>query len=325
MAGLHKDIERIANLSDLSTFHKETFDVLGNGIVNKNELIVEFSGLVETVIHKLAELSSDLRQAGAEEADELKDRWRLTELMGGQVKTLQESVLQADNLALLKTLLTKRLAEFSQTVSEFTEVERCRVGEAEGYAFSVANKLKKMELQVQELKLSLIQAHKEALVDVLTGVANRRAFDERIRLEYERWKRNAEPLVLAVLDIDRFKKINDTYGHSVGDKVLCTISQLINKQVRESDFFGRIGGEEFAVIFTGSDLDSGLKRLEQFRKSVEDCKFGYQGKRLTITMSVGCAEFAPGDTVSDVYARADHALHKAKSLGRNQCLSERAI
>ena len=213
----------------------------------------------------------------------------------------------------------------SQTVSEFTEVERCRVGEAEGYAFSVANKLKKMELQVQELKLSLIQAHKEALVDVLTGVANRRAFDERIRLEYERWKRNAEPLVLAVLDIDRFKKINDTYGHSVGDKVLCTISQLINKQVRESDFFGRIGGEEFAVIFTGSDLDSGLKRLEQFRKSVEDCKFGYQGKRLTITMSVGCAEFAPGDTVSDVYGRADQALYKAKSLGRNQCLSERAI
>ncbi|MDF1830585.1 GGDEF domain-containing protein [Cycloclasticus pugetii] len=325
VAGLHKDIERIANLSDLSTFHKETFDVLGNGIVNKNELIVEFSGLVETVIHKLAELSSDLRQAGAEEADELKDRWRLTELMGGQVKTLQESVLQADNLALLKTLLTKRLAEFSQTVSEFTEVERRRVDEVEGYAFSVANKLKKMELQVQELKLSLIQAHEEALVDVLTGVANRRAFDERIRLEYERWKRNAEPLVLAVLDIDRFKKINDTYGHSVGDKVLCTISQLINKQVRESDFFGRIGGEEFAVIFTGSDLDSGLKRLEQFRKSVEDCKFGYQGKRLTITMSVGCAEFAPGDTVSDVYGRADQALYKAKSLGRNQCLSERAI
>ena len=325
VAGLHNILEGIDNLPALGFLYKETFDVLGKRIVKKNDFIVELSGLIETVMHRLAELSLDLKQEGANEADALKDRWRLTELMGGQIDTLQDSVLQTESLSTLKSLLTEQLGEFNQTVSDFAELEEHRANEAEEYALSVANRLKKLESETEDLKLSLLQAHEEALVDVLTGVANRRAFDERIRLEFERWKRNKEPLILAVLDIDRFKKINDTYGHQIGDKVLCTIGQLINNQVRDSDFFGRVGGEEFAVIFTGSNFDNAIKRLNQFRKSVEDCKFGYQGKRITITMSVGCALFAIGDTPDDVYERADQALYKAKGAGRNKCVSEREI
>ncbi|MDF1689655.1 MAG: GGDEF domain-containing protein [Cycloclasticus sp.] len=325
VAGLHNLLERMDDLPGLGFVYKETFDVLGRRIVKKNEFIVELSGLIETVMHKLAELSVDLKQEGINEVDAIKDRWRLTELMGGQINTLQDSVLQTESLSTLKSLLTEQLGEFNQTVTDFAELEEHRANEAEEYAQSVSNRLKKLESEAEELKLSLLQAHEEALIDVLTGVANRRAFDERIRLEFERWKRNKEPLVLAVLDIDRFKKINDTYGHSVGDKVLCTISQLINKQVRNSDFFGRVGGEEFAVIFTGSDVDNAIKRLNQFRASVEDCKFGYQGKRLTITLSAGCALFADEDTPDSVYKRADQALYRAKESGRNKCLSEREI
>lgn len=325
VAGLHNLLESIDSLPDLGFLYKQTFDVLGRRVVEKNEFIVELSGLIETVMHKLAELSLDLKQEGINEVDAIKDRWRLTELMGGQINTLQDSVLQTESLSTLKSLLTEQLGEFNQTVTDFAELEEHRANEAEEYALSVANRLKKLESEAEELKLSLLQAHEEALIDVLTGVANRRAFDERIRLEFERWKRNKEPLVLAVLDIDRFKKINDTYGHSVGDKVLCTISQLINKQVRNSDFFGRVGGEEFAVIFTGSDVDNAIKRLNQFRTSVEDCKFGYQGKRLTITLSAGCALFADEDTPDSVYKRADQALYRAKESGRNKCLSEREI
>lgn len=325
VAGLHNILEGIGNLPALGFLYKETFDVLGRRIVKKNEFIVELSGLIETVVHRLAELSLDLKQEGLNEADALKDRWRLTELMGGQIDTLQDSVLQTESLTTLKSLLTEQLGEFNQTVSDFAELEEHRANEAEEYALSVANRLKNLESETEDLKLSLLQAHEEALVDVLTGVANRRAFDERIRLEFERWKRNKEPLILAVLDIDRFKKINDTYGHQIGDKVLCTIGQLINNQVRDSDFFGRVGGEEFAIIFTGSNFDNAIKRLNQFRKSVEDCKFGYQGRRITITMSVGCALFAIGDTPDDVYERADQALYKAKGSGRNKCVSEREI
>ena len=277
------------------------------------------------MMHQLSELSIDLKQEGAVNKAARKDRWRLTELMGGQIKTIRESVLQTDSLSTLKSLLSESLIDLNHTVSNFVELEGERTKQAEEHAKSVANKLSLVESEVSDLKTSLYQAHEQAFIDPLTGVANRRAYDERIKLEFERWKRHKEPLALAVLDIDHFKNINDTYGHPVGDKVLRTICQLIDKKVRESDFFGRVGGEEFAIIFIGSDLDNALKRLEQLRKSVENCKFGLKGKRVVITMSVGCALFNDDETPDIVYERADLALLKAKKTGRNKCLSERDI
>ena len=322
MTDLRKHLDKVEDVKALERFYKQVFERLRLPLAKKNQFIVELSGLVETVVHQLAELTLDLKKEGAHELEAHKDRWRLTELMGGQINTLQNSVLQSENLDVLKSVLTERLGEFNQTVVKFTELEEARANEAEKYALSVTNKLNQLELEASDLKRSLDQAHEEALVDVLTGIPNRRAYDERIRLEYERWKRHKEPLLLAILDIDHFKKINDSYGHSIGDKVLCTIAQLINKQVRNSDFFGRIGGEEFAIIFTGSDLNNSMKRLNQFRQLVENCKFGYKGKRIVITTSIGCAQFSEGDDPESTYDRADKVLYKAKQTGRNKCLSE---
>jgi len=263
-----------------------------------------------------------LKQEGLDLGEAKKDRWRLTELMGGQINTLQDSVLQTNSLTILKSLLTDRLGELNKTVASFTELEEGRAREAEERTERVIGKFNKLESEMLDLKSSLHKAHEQAFVDALTGIKNRRAFDERIGLEFKRWQRSKEPLVLAVMDIDHFKKINDTYGHPIGDKVLRTISQLIDKKVRDSDFFGRVGGEEFALIFTSSELDNVVKRLNQFRESIESCKFGSKGKRIVITMSVGCAMFREGDTSDDVYERADKALYKAKQMGRNKCLSE---
>ena len=319
---LVNSLNKVNSLRDLEVFYKQVFEGLGQRISKKDEFIVELSGLIETVVHQLSELSADLKKEGVENAEITQDRWRLTELMGGQINTLQDSVLQTDSLSTLKTMLAEGLGELNQTVSEFAEMEEGRAKQAEERALSVTNRLKRVESEASDLKHSLHQAHEQAFVDPLTGVANRRAYDGRIKLEFERWKRNREPLVLAVLDIDRFKGINDEYGHAVGDKVLRTISQLVDKKVRDSDFFGRVGGEEFAIIFTGSDLDNAVKRLNHFRESVAGCKFGYKGKRIVITMSVGCALFAEGDTPDSVFERADQALYKAKQTGRNKCLSE---
>ncbi|MBQ0724147.1 MAG: GGDEF domain-containing protein [Cycloclasticus sp.] len=322
IVGLKKSLKKVGSLRDLEFFYRQVFEGLGQRLSKKDEFIVELSGLIETVMHQLTELSQDLKKEGASNKQAKEDRWRLTELMGGQIKTIRSAVLQADSLVTLKSMMSERIVNLNKTVSEFVELESERSKQAEAHAKSVTTKLNKVESEVSELKSSLYHAHEQAFIDVLTGVANRRAYEERIKLEHKRWQRNKEPLALAVLDIDHFKSINDTYGHSVGDKVLRTISQLIDKKVRESDFFGRVGGEEFVVVFIGSDLENAMKRLEQFRKSVENCKFGLKGKRVVITMSVGCALFHEGETPDAVYERADTALYQAKKTGRNKCLSE---
>jgi diguanylate cyclase len=319
---LIRSLEQVSSLRDLEFFYKQVFEGLGKRISKKDEFIVELSGLIETVVQQLVELSSDLKQEGVNNADASKDRWRLTELMGGQINTLRDSVLQTDSLDTLKSMINEHLGELNKTVSDFTVLEGERAKQAEQHAVKVTNKLNKVESEVQDLKSSLEKAHEQAFLDPLTGVANRRAYDQRIKLEFERWKRSGDSLTVAIMDIDHFKNINDTYGHPIGDKVLKTISQLINKKVRESDFFGRVGGEEFVVIFAGSDIKNALKRLEEFRKHIESCKFGSKGKRIVITMSAGCAVFHENDTVEVVYDRADQALLKAKKTGRNKCLSE---
>jgi len=317
-----KSINKVACINDLEFFYKQTFEGLGRRITKKDEFIVELSGLIETVVQQLTDLSLDLRQEGIDDTTEIKDRWRLTELMGGQINTLQNSVLQTESLGTLKSLLTDRLGELNKTVADFAELEEARARKAEERASRVVSKLNKVESEMLDLKSSLHQAHEQAFVDALTGIKNRRAFDERIDVEFKRWQRSGEPLVLAVMDIDHFKKINDTYGHPIGDKVLRAISQLIDKKVRDSDFFGRVGGEEFALIFTSGELANVLKRLEEFRESIANCKFGSKGKRIVITVSAGCALFHKGDSPEDVYERADKALYKAKQTGRNKCVSE---
>lgn len=320
--GLIKELNKVSSLHELEFFYKQMLEGLAHRLHKKDEFIVELSGLIETVVHQLTELSTDLKQESVNNKAAHEDRWRLTELMGGQINTIQESVLRTDSLATLKSLLSNRLGELNKTVVDFTELESKRALQAEEHVGRVTVKLNKVESEVMELKASLHQAHRQAFTDPLTGVANRRAFDERMKVEFDRWKRNQEPLVLGILDIDHFKHINDTFGHPIGDKVLRTISQLIDKKSRESDFFGRVGGEEFAIIFAGSDLTNALKRLNQFRESVSACKFGSKGKRIVITLSAGCAIFGEADTPDTVYERADQALMKAKQTGRDKCLSE---
>ena len=322
---LIKELNKVVNLHDLECFYQKMIEGLAQRITKKDEFIVELSGLIETVVHQLSELSTDLKRESASNKEAREDRRRLTELMGGQINTIQQSVLEAGSLLTLKSVLSDRLGELNKTVYSFSELESQRTLQAEEHVERVTLKLNKVESEVLELKASLHQAHQQAFIDALTGISNRRAYDERMKIEFERWKRNKGELILAILDVDHFKKINDNFGHPIGDKVLRAISQLIDDKVRESDFFGRVGGEEFVIIFTGSDLDNAIKRLNDFRASVEHCKFGSKGKRIVITMSAGCALFTGEDTPESVYIRADQALLMAKKKGRNKCLSERDL
>ncbi len=322
LALLRKSLKQVESLYDLESFYTEFFDSLNQGLLQKDDFIVELSGLIETVVDQLTELSTDLKEESINRDKARKDRWRLTELMGGEIKTLRDSLVKEDSLVVLKTKLTEKLENLGEAISQFSTLETNRADQAKSHTDRMGSQLKAVEIELVQLKSSLIEAQEQALVDPLTGVANRRAFNERMSIEYLRWQRKNEPLVLAILDIDHFKKINDNYGHPVGDKVLRSVSQLIDQQVRGSDFFGRIGGEEFAIIFVGSSIDNALKRLNQFRKSVETCKFGVKGKRVVVTLSAGCASFEAGDEVDSVYEKADSALMKAKKTGRNKCLSD---
>ncbi len=159
------------------------------------------------------------------------------------------------------------------------------------------------------------------MFDALTKLHSRYAYEERVQQEFERWQNEDSPLVYTLWDVDKFKSINDEYGHDAGDRLLRRIGLIMNKHRRCEDFIARIGGEEFVLLLPGSTLEQAIGIADRLREAVASTPFNYRGKRRSVTISCGITEFRPGDTPLIVYKRADQALYEAKNGGRNRCIS----
>lgn len=158
-----------------------------------------------------------------------------------------------------------------------------------------------------------------ALRDGLTGLLNRRYWESCLEREFARHQRYDNPVSLVIFDIDHFKRVNDTYGHQTGDEVIRATARITSQLVRETDFAGRYGGEEFVVLLPGTTLDGAAQFAERLRSTIERQQLDYQGSPLTFTVSLGVATLA--DDMAGYKAlleRADKALYQSKEGGRNQ-------
>jgi len=173
---------------------------------------------------------------------------------------------------------------------------------------------------------------RSGFTDVLTGWHNRRYLQVRMKEELARARRDRSSVVCLMIDIDRFKRVNDAHGHAAGDEVLCEVAQRIEAEVRASDIAARYGGEEFVVLLPNTDTDAGVLLAERIRRSISSTpiELRYDGS-VTITASVGIASIVPDAADDDfknigdaLIARADVALYAAKSAGRDQVTVETA-
>lgn len=162
-----------------------------------------------------------------------------------------------------------------------------------------------------------------ATLDALTNLNNRRQFEIRLKQEIATTKRQKTPLCAMMIDIDFFKKVNDTYGHASGDEVLRTAASVIKAQLRESDIPARYGGEEFAVLLPYTHIEEAVIVGERLRKAVEETPIFIDKKNINVTISMGLAEFGQEENGEELFKRADSALYEAKESGRNRvCISK---
>jgi diguanylate cyclase (GGDEF)-like protein len=159
--------------------------------------------------------------------------------------------------------------------------------------------------------------------DALTGVYNKRHFEESLRLAVFTARATPKPVSLIVFDLDHFKRINDTHGHTAGDHVLCELAKVVGDILYPDQIFGRVGGEEFAVLWEGTPLESAADHAEKIRARVEAHPFGFEGNSFPVTVSLGVAERAHGEEeeAERLYERADEKLYQAKAAGRNRVSS----
>ncbi len=181
-------------------------------------------------------------------------------------------------------------------------------------------KVDEAEKQISELTMKLEYISEVAHQDFLTGALNRRGMDEAISIEFERADRHNTPLSLAMIDIDHFKKINDTMGHSTGDVALAHLAKVVKSVLRSTDVLARYGGEEFVVILPGSKQDDAVKVITGVQRELTKKFFLHNNERVLMTFSAGVSERMTGESVDAVLPRADAALYAAKQSGRNRVI-----
>ncbi|WP_274628393.1 GGDEF domain-containing protein [Arvimicrobium flavum] len=177
------------------------------------------------------------------------------------------------------------------------------------------DKLRQMTASLSARSLTLEQA---ALTDALTGIQNRRYFDDALREYLTEFDRIEKPVGLMILDLDHFKQINDTHGHNIGDEVLREVAKCLKDMTRYHDVVARLGGEEFAVVAPNMDAELLLKLAERIRRAIAALVVLSGNARLKITTSVGLAIWDQGESADQFFTRADKMLYEAKRLGRNR-------
>ncbi|MDA3868795.1 MAG: GGDEF domain-containing protein [Gammaproteobacteria bacterium] len=162
-----------------------------------------------------------------------------------------------------------------------------------------------------------------AITDHLTGLYNRHYFTSEVVKQINLWRRYQRPLSMLILDIDFFKKVNDTYGHAAGEYVLETLARICEEVVRDIDTVARIGGEEFAILLPSTAINGAMQTAERIRRQTEAYVFHYDGHRFRLTLSLGVAELNDESwSVTEFIKAADDMLYKAKNSGRNRCMAK---
>lgn len=243
---------------------------------------------------------------------------RLGTAVSDEVGGLSASMHASEGLEELRDQVTQALDRIQGHVTEHLHAEMERNGQAEDQADLMAKQLEELQRETFDLRRQVAQSYQQALTDALTGLPNRRAYEERATQELARWRRFKEPLALVVWDVDDFKKINDVFGHKAGDRALAVIAHTLQERVREADFIARYGGEEFVLLLSGSDQEGALAAAEAMRQAVERAGLHSHNKPVKITLSGGLAMLEGDETIEALFERADEAMYKAKKAGKNQ-------
>jgi diguanylate cyclase len=204
------------------------------------------------------------------------------------------------------------LRQFRLRESERAEAYRER-------AERMRSRVEQLEGETRQLQASLVREQINATTDPLTGVPNRLAYEQRVALEFKRWKRFGRPLCLVAWDIDHFKRINDGHGHQAGDAVIRSVARLLAQRIRETDFLARYGGEEFVMLLVDTAPEAAMAVLDKLRRTIAEQLVRVDGGAVKVTASAGLAEFRGQEDPDAVFARADRALYRAKQTGRNRC------
>ncbi len=281
---------------------------------------LEIEALLRQIDARLEDLTGYLAGDSADQQSAQESTQQLNLLVMDEMHELNTDVQRALDLGELRARVRVRLEAINTHLQDFRAREEGRLASQLDRTGKLRVRIAELERESRNLQRSLQEEQRLAMMDALIGIPNRAAYDDRIEHEYLNWQQSGIPVSILAWDIDRFKGINDAYGHRAGDKVLRVIGQHLAQHVRGTDFVARYGGEEFVMILIGTVAEQALIAADKIRTNVAKIGFHFRNKPVTVTASCGISMFRPDDTPDSVFDRADRALYRAKEAGRNCCM-----
>ncbi len=292
-----------------------TFDVLSHDMVQERNTAKVFLSTLSDTLSTVQSAVTSTMLVQEKNKDEHK---KLNEQLQLQITEMANGLDQANSLVDIKVDINSKLKAIATTLDKKSAIEITQQTELEKKLVEMQDKVNTLELQSRSFEKRIQEQHAKSLQDALTKLYNRAAFDEHFAKEFVRCQHNDKPLALVVADLDNFKRINDTYGHTAGDKTLQVIANTFKKHLDDIGFIARYGGEEFVFIFTDKEKDSLLRTLNLLREKIAKLPFKFKNNKVSMTLSIGVTYIKKEDNVHIAFERADTALYQAKEQGKNR-------
>ena len=322
------ELERIRNRIDESddleyilSLKTDVLKVIKNVTDSSDDEKEKIMQFIKELVERRAEMEKNLVASSTANQKNQKDDLSFHDNLESDIKNMGDTIQKSEKLDDLK----------SDFVSRFEHITSALANKREEYVIRIENTEKDNEQMILHFKKVIKNLEDQNKVlgeqsskDPLTGIFNRRIFNEHLTIDFERFRRYKTPFSIIFFDIDRFKDVNDKYGHDAGDRVLKGIAKSSLEVLRSADVLARYGGEEFTVILFETEIKRAVAVAEKLREVIKETEFDYQGRVVPITVSIGVTEVCESDPDPEtVVKRADKLMYRAKQAGRDKVASDK--
>lgn len=319
----------LKNHRNSKTVPEDPIDWLDPGIGSVKEYIASISNRVhelENLLQKTTDYLSEtekqlLRELSSAQGKFKEDR-EFEESISSNMNDMKQSVNVSGDVNVIKTIIFSKIENINKNMEERKKQDLLRLKETEKSLAEMSRKMIDIKNEAEAMRKRSQEAEIESLCDNLTGLYNRKSYEQKIEETLANLARYNIPSSLLVFDIDYFKKVNDNFGHHIGDLTLKKVAQILKKKMRKNDFIARYGGDEVVCILPHTMLEEARKVAEEIRSYIEITNFTFKGKEVPVKISAGVSAFKKGDNALTVFERADVSLYMAKNSGRNLVKTE---
>ncbi len=312
-------VDVAGSLNELDSISSDILHLIIDYITKLNEEIENMALFITDVGRNLFEVENNIKDSFEYSFQDFEGNKKFTDLLLDNMDDFSGQVNLSFSLEELKEIINKKINEIKVVIEKKNKDDKLHdkaVEQKIGLLYSSVGKLKS---EVDSAKKKADSYRDQALKDPLTGAFNRRAYNKKAHEEMERFFRYENVFSMMLFDVDHFKRVNDLYGHAIGDKCLKEIIKRVKPGLRKTDFLARFGGEEFIVLLPETNRKKTAYVAEKIRGLVEEIEFFHKKERVLITISIGVTQAIKRDkSIDDVFKRLDKAMYKAKKNGRNR-------